>query len=115
MQYCTHNFDTTYESFVNYSTSNRFQGLFNLNGVFLGVVSHFQLSTRITFWGMIHELAPKATNRENLTIQCAAGAPPDVPAGTRRTHFTSNLEEYCLLFAILLARNVSAWHFRDVT
>ena len=64
---------------------------------------------------MIHKLAPKASNRENLTIQCAAGAPPHVPVGTRSTHFTSKLEEYRSSVAIPLAWNVCARHFRDVT
>ena len=64
---------------------------------------------------MIYESAPKAPNRENLTIRCAAGAPPHVPAGTRRTHFTSKLEEYRSSVTIPLAWNVCARHFCDVT
>ena len=62
---------------------------------------------------MIHESALKAPNRENLTIWCAAGAQPHVEAGTRRTYFTSDLEELCLTFAIARARNDCARHFDD--
>ena len=64
---------------------------------------------------MIQELVPKAPNRENRTIRCVTGAPPHVPAGTRRTHFTSKLEEYRSSVAIPLAWNVCARHFRDIT
>ena len=46
---------------------------------------------------------------------CAAGAPPHVDTGTRHTHFTSNLEEPRSSIAIILARNVCARHFGDVT
>ena len=63
---------------------------------------------------MINELAPNAPNRENRPIWCAAGTPPHVPAGTRRTHFILKLEESRSSIAIILARNVCAWHFRDV-
>ena len=63
---------------------------------------------------MIHESAPKAPNRENLTIRCAAGAPPHVEAGTRRTYFISNLEEPRLIFAIAGVRNDCARHVDDV-
>ena len=59
--------------------------------------------------------APKAPNRENRAIRCAAGAPPHVESDIRRAHFASNLEELRLIFVITGARNVRAGHVDDAT
>ena len=61
--------------------------------------------------------AAKAQIATIVRFMCAASAPPNVhiPAGTRRTHFTSKLKEPRSRIIIILAGNACAWHFRDVT
>ena len=60
-------------------------------------------------------MSSRDDDRENLTIRCAAGAPPHVEAGTRRTYFISNLEEPRLIFAIAGVSSDCARRFDDVT